>query len=269
MTSTFQTVHYRFNLKINFRFFRIFFAKFLSKIILNHYFSKKVWYALRPNQQTTVSPNYSQSIKIIIAPSDNGKIFPSTNRPSVLSRRLSDFWWCLKPSLGKAHYIVRLSKLIRTNLYFWEVVLLKTSSYFLFTAALHKHCYQVKEKYRDFYFLSQEGSNKYKHIQNPTHLQLKLQLLLLPSSLFFSSDPNVYETNKTSKIFLWISALASKKKLNQKLLKPNTPNLYNKVPLLFWLDLFLEARAEILEKISLVFWEIWRHRKDISKLTAL
>ena len=77
-----------------------------------------------------------------------------------------------------------------------------TCSYFLFTAALHKHCYQVKEKYRDFYFLSQEGSNKYKHIQNPTHLQLKLQLLLLPSSLFFSSDPNVYETNKTSKIFL-------------------------------------------------------------------
>jgi hypothetical protein len=39
--------------------------------------------------------------------------------------------------------------------------------------------------------------------------------------------------------------------------------------LLFWFDLFLEARAEILEKIPLVFWEIWRHQKDILKLTDL
>ena len=37
----------------------------------------------------------------------------------------------------------------------------------------------------------------------------------------------------------------------------------------FWFDLFLEARAEILEKISLVFWEIWRHQKDILKSTDL
>ena len=39
--------------------------------------------------------------------------------------------------------------------------------------------------------------------------------------------------------------------------------------LLLWFDLFLEARAEILEKISLVSWEIWRHQKDILKLTDL
>ena len=39
------------------------------------------------------------------------------------------------------------------------------------------------------------------------------------------------------------------------------------MPLFFWFDLFLEARAEILEKVSLVFWEIWRHQKDILKLT--
>ena len=39
--------------------------------------------------------------------------------------------------------------------------------------------------------------------------------------------------------------------------------------LFFLLDFFLEARAEILEKISLVFWEIWRHQKDILKLTDL
>ena len=29
----------------------------------------------------------------------------------------------------------------------------------------------------------------------------------------------------------------------------------------------LEARAEILTKISLFFWWIWRHQKNISKLT--
>ena len=45
---------------------------------------------------------------------------------------------------------------------------------------------------------------------------------------------------------------------------------------LFWLsytiflfDLFLEARAEILEKNSLVFWKILRHKKEILKLTDL
>ena len=37
------------------------------------------------------------------------------------------------------------------------------------------------------------------------------------------------------------------------------------MPFLF--DLILEASAEILEKISLVFWKIWRHQKDILKLT--
>ena len=48
-----------------------------------------------------------------------------------------------------------------------------------------------------------------------------------------------------------------------------TPNLYNKVPLFFWFDLFLEARAEILEKISLVFLSKRWHQKDILKLTDL
>ena len=41
------------------------------------------------------------------------------------------------------------------------------------------------------------------------------------------------------------------------------------MPLFFWFDLFLEARAEILKKISLVLWKIWRHQKDILKLTEL
>ena len=39
--------------------------------------------------------------------------------------------------------------------------------------------------------------------------------------------------------------------------------------LVFRFDLFLEARAEILEKKSLVFWKICRHQKHILKLTDL
>ena len=37
----------------------------------------------------------------------------------------------------------------------------------------------------------------------------------------------------------------------------------------FWYDLFLEARAEMLEKFSLVFWKIWRHQNDTLELTDL
>ena len=33
--------------------------------------------------------------------------------------------------------------------------------------------------------------------------------------------------------------------------------------------LILEAWAEIMENISLFFWKIWRHQKDILKLTDL
>ena len=41
------------------------------------------------------------------------------------------------------------------------------------------------------------------------------------------------------------------------------------MPLFFWIDLFLEARAEILEKISLIFWKNFWHQKDILKVTDL
>ena len=61
--------------------------------------------------------------------------------------------------------------------------------------------------------------------------------------------------------------LASKKRSNQKSSVKKKSS--NKVPLFFWFGLFLEARAEILTKILLVFWSIWRHQKDISKLTDL
>ena len=41
------------------------------------------------------------------------------------------------------------------------------------------------------------------------------------------------------------------------------------MPLFFWFDLSLEARAEILEIISWVFWEKRSFHKDIEKLTHL
>ena len=44
---------------------------------------------------------------------------------------------------------------------------------------------------------------------------------------------------------------------------------FDSLTVLFWFDLFLEARAEILEKISLVFWSKRWHQKDILKLTDL
>ena len=49
-----------------------------------------VWNALGLSQQTTVSLNYSQSIKINIGPSDGGTIISSSRRPTVLNQRLTD-----------------------------------------------------------------------------------------------------------------------------------------------------------------------------------
>ena len=76
---------------------------------------------------------------------------------------------------------------------------------------------------------------------------------------------------KTNKIFLTISALASKKRSNQrfsmyKKVKIKSSNLWHKVPLFFWWDLFVETRADSLKN---VFRDIWKHHKDISKLTDL
>ena len=57
-----------------------------------------VWNALGLSQQTTVSLNYSQSIKINIGPSDGGTIIPSSRRPIVhriISKivRFHEFSW--------------------------------------------------------------------------------------------------------------------------------------------------------------------------------
>ena len=107
----FQTVLYRITLKTKFHFFYTVSCKIPFKIILNYYFlsflifsqlKKKsnswltVWYALRPSQQPTVSPNYFQSIKINIGPSDGGTIVTSTHHPTVLYCRLSELSTCLQ-----------------------------------------------------------------------------------------------------------------------------------------------------------------------------
>ena len=88
-------------------FFTQFLAKFLSKIfqiIISLYFIifcnlkeiesnslVTVWNALGLSHQTTVSLNYSQSIKINIGPSDGGTIISSSRRPTVLNWRLTGF----------------------------------------------------------------------------------------------------------------------------------------------------------------------------------
>ena len=74
---------------------------------------------------------------------------------------------------------------------------------------------------------------------------------------------------KTNEFFSRISALASKKRLNQNnkgtfILKKNEIIIH-----FFKFNLFLEARAEIFEKNSLVFWSKQRNPRDILKLTDL
>jgi hypothetical protein len=69
-------------------------------------------------------------------------------------------------------------------------------------------------------------------------------------------------SQKTNESFSRISALASKKRSNQKNrgtchLIPLIGGFYfDSLTLFFLFDLFLEARAEILEKLLLIFWEI-------------
>ena len=74
---------------------------------------------------------------------------------------------------------------------------------------------------------------------------------------------------KTNEIFVRISALASKKRSNQNIIPLIWWFYFDSLTLFFWFDLFLEARAEILKKNSLVFWSKQWHHKDILKLTDL
>ena len=60
--------------------------------------------------------------------------------------------------------------------------------------------------------------------------------------------------------------MKSKKESQNKIIQLDS-GTYKKCPYFFWFD--LEARAEILAKISLLFGDIWRHQKDILKLSDL
>ena len=72
---------------------------------------------------------------------------------------------------------------------------------------------------------------------------------------------------KTSKYFYSTSALVSTKRSNQKLVYESqikSPIIGIKCRYLFlFFYLFLETRAEILAKILLFYWEIWRNQKEI------
>jgi hypothetical protein len=79
-----------FNFFFKLLFLYIFFIFYnLKKIKSNSLVT--VWNALGLSHQTTVSLNYSQSIKINIGPSDGRTIMSSTRRPTILNQRLTEF----------------------------------------------------------------------------------------------------------------------------------------------------------------------------------
>ena len=104
----YQTVLYRIILQKKIHFLHNFlqnsFQKFFKLLFLYIFFIfcnlKKiksnslvtVWNALGLSQQTTVSLNYSQSIKINIGPSDGGMIISSSHRPTIVYQRLTDLY---------------------------------------------------------------------------------------------------------------------------------------------------------------------------------
>jgi hypothetical protein len=77
---TLQTVHYRITLKVEFH------LRLKSNSLLT------VWSTLSLSQQSTVSPNYSQSINKNLGPYAGGTIIPSIHRFIVLYWRLSDLY---------------------------------------------------------------------------------------------------------------------------------------------------------------------------------
>ena len=74
----------------NYYFFISFYFLQLKKIKSNSLVT--VWNALGLSHQTTVSLNYSQSIKINIGPSDGGTIISSSRRPTLLNQRLTELY---------------------------------------------------------------------------------------------------------------------------------------------------------------------------------
>ena len=98
---------------------------FLSckKIISNSLLT--VWYALRPKQQPTVSPNYSQSIKLNIGPSDSETIIPWTHHLSILYWRLSDFKAIIRtcPLFGEDWSTRLFCNYLLSGCHWWEIFL--------------------------------------------------------------------------------------------------------------------------------------------------
>ena len=91
-------------------YFFIFFLFFTTQKKLKSNSLVTVWNALGLSQQTTVSLNYPQSIKINIGPSDGGMIISSSRRPTVINGRLTGFTWHQKFKMTLGPDCVTLQK---------------------------------------------------------------------------------------------------------------------------------------------------------------
>ena len=105
----FQLVHYRIFLKIKCHFLQNLISKFFWIIIFGLICPK--------TKSATVTPNYSQSIKINFGPSDAKTIVQSTHPPTVSYWRLSEFCTArmIKPWAIKTWYFWKKSHFMKPN----------------------------------------------------------------------------------------------------------------------------------------------------------
>ena len=123
---------------------------------------------------------------------------------------------------------------------------------------LHHKCHNMGKLF------SKEYYNHISQVISFVFSITKGQLILKYPFGVFKSPPKIHE------IFSRISALASTKRSNQKNKGTLHPGiLFDSLTLLFLFDLFVEARAEILENFLLVFLSKGWHQKDNLKLTDL
>ena len=110
-----KSIFYTISCKIPFKifsnyYFFIFFIFFTTQKKLKSNSLVTVWNALGLSQQTTVSLNYPQSIKINIGPWDGGMIISSSRRPTVINGRLTGFTWHQKFKMTLGPDCVTLQK---------------------------------------------------------------------------------------------------------------------------------------------------------------
>ena len=91
------------------------FLQLINKYVKSNSFLT-IWYDLRPSQQPTVWPKYSQSIKTNFGASDGRMIILSSHRPTILYWRLSNFTsWHMQKGLS-IHDVTNKGSKIDTKL---------------------------------------------------------------------------------------------------------------------------------------------------------